>query len=114
MALDWIWSGGSASRSWEVDEANRLLAFFSTQGITTAGEQYTLDGTLIAPLHDLALVAVNAMTAVVSTAPTADRTAYVQALWDATTSSPVGDARYFTGLFDLVALLALSGSMQVI
>jgi oligosaccharide reducing-end xylanase len=109
MAFDWVWSGGSAS-AWEVKEANTLLAFLSSQGINTYGKIYTLGGQVVDSTRDMGAIAINGMTAMVSSAP--DRAAYMQATWN--NQSPMGDGRYFVGLFELVSLMVLGGMMHVI
>jgi oligosaccharide reducing-end xylanase len=111
MALDWVWSGGTAS-TWEVHEANTLVAFLLGQGITTYGKIYTLDGQVIDSTRDQSAIAINGMTALVSSASATDRAMFVQAVWN--NQSPMGDGRYFVGLFELISLMVLGGMMQVI
>ena len=63
MALDQIWSQtgqtDGAQYRWNLGEANLLLKFFTSAGIATYGTSYTLDGTVINPARELALVATN-------------------------------------------------------
>ena len=111
MVLDQIWSG---SDGWSVAEGNRLLGFFSSVGIDSYGGSYSLDGatTLSAP-HEVALVAMNGVSALTATELTdADRLAYVNAVWNL--DIPTGNARYYAGLVDLLALLVLGGQLQVL
>ncbi len=109
MALDWAWAKGEKD-DWEVDEANRLLMFFTGKGMATYGSAYSIDGTeVIDSLRDFALIAVNGTTAMVATS--AGKDAYVNAVWEM--STPTGPARYYSGILDLTALLILSGQYRV-
>jgi oligosaccharide reducing-end xylanase len=108
MALDWAWAK-SEPDPWVVDEANLLLKFFSMKGIDSYGTSYKLDGMLVDGTRDQALIAVNGVTAMVSI--NLDRAAYVNALWDMFT--PIGPARYYSGILELTALLILSGQYRV-
>ena len=103
--IDQIWSGGNA---WNVSESNQLLAFFSSQGINY-GRFFTLDGMVVDPMHDTSLVLANGIAAVAST--NMDRASYVSAVWNMDPQS--GDARYFSGILQMVALLILSGQFKV-
>jgi oligosaccharide reducing-end xylanase len=111
MALDWVWSGGTAS-AWEVDEANRLLTFLSGVGINNYGKIYTLGGQVIDPTRDMGAVAINGMTALVSSPSKVNPVPWVQAVWN--NQMPMGDARYFVGLFELISLMVLGDMMHVI
>jgi oligosaccharide reducing-end xylanase len=106
MALDQIWTTGVPD-DWEVSEADRLLNFFSSKGIDTYGATFTLDGTTtLDPTHDLALVACNGVTAIISS-KSFDRPKYVTNVW--AVPPPVGTGRYYTGILGLTSLLMLSG-----
>jgi oligosaccharide reducing-end xylanase len=106
MMIDRIWIGQAP---WEVVEANLLLGFFSSQGIDSYGTSYSLTGSVLTAAHDPSLVAVNGMTAMIGT--TADRATYVDRVWNMAT--PSGVPRYYSGILDLLALLALSGQLKV-
>jgi oligosaccharide reducing-end xylanase len=107
MALDRIWSG---SQPWVVDESNRVLQFFDDQGLTTYGQEYSLDGTNeIVSLHDMSLVAANGALALVAT--TRNRRDFVDEVWNLAT--PIGNPRYYVGIMQLLSLVMLSGQMQV-
>jgi oligosaccharide reducing-end xylanase len=106
LALDGIWFRGDP---WVVETSDRLLGFFWEQGIATYGTSYTLDGTVLDPAHEIALVVANGTLGVVATR--SERQNFVQAVWDLAT--PSGPARYYPGLLDLLALLVLSGRFQV-
>lgn len=109
MTLDRIWFG---SDPWEVEEADRLLAFFAGQGIDRYGQSYSLDGaTCMNPgcMRESALQYSNGVSALISNH--SQRTAFIQAVWD--TDPPSGGARYYTGMLHLLALLTLSGQYRV-
>jgi oligosaccharide reducing-end xylanase len=107
IVLDAIWQNGSA---FNVPEANKILTFFSGQGIDKYGTSYQLDGTGVDHSREPSLVVVNGVTALISKNP--DRKEYVQAVWDMPIRT--GENRYYTGILQLFALLALSGKMQVL
>jgi oligosaccharide reducing-end xylanase len=107
MALDQIWFDSDA---WLVEESERLLGFFTAEGIADYGKEYTLDGaTVVNAAHDVALVAANGTTALIAT--TDDRLAFIQAVWDI--EPPTGPGRYYSGVLYLLALLTLSGEYRV-
>jgi oligosaccharide reducing-end xylanase len=106
MVLDHVWF---AAEPWEVDESNRLIAFFAGQGIDQYGRQYSLDGVTIDPLHDASLVAVNGATALLTTS--SERFDFINAAWNL--SVPTGPARYYTGLLNVLSFLILSGRFRV-
>jgi oligosaccharide reducing-end xylanase len=108
MALDWAWTKGVRDQ-WQMDEANDLLKFFSSQGINIYGRTFTLDGTVVDGTHDLALVAANGVSAMV--ASTGAKAAFLNAIFDLDT--PTGPARYYAGILDLTALLILSGQYRI-
>jgi oligosaccharide reducing-end xylanase len=107
LALDGIWFPGADP--WVVDAANRLIGFFASQGLETYGKAYTLDGNVLDPTREVALVAANGAAAAIATR--AERLGFVQAVWDMET--PSGQARYYAGLLDLLSLLVLGGRFQV-
>jgi oligosaccharide reducing-end xylanase len=107
VAIDQIWSGGD---SWNVSESNKLLAYFSAQGINTYGRIFSLDGTTVNDsTRDPSLIAANGITAVAST--NSDRSSYVSAVWNM--DVPTGNGRYYSGILYIVSLLMLSGQFQV-
>lgn len=107
MTLDHVFTGAGP---WYEGESNSLLGFFSGQGLTSYGASYPLDGSrCIDCTRSLALVAMNGVSALPATQ--GSRTAFIQAVWDAAPTS--GDARYYDGLLQLLALLTLAGRLQV-
>ena len=106
IALDHSWF---AVDPWQVEQSNRLLDFFTAQGIDSYGNQYALDGTPRSSDHSAGLVAMNAVAAIAATTP--NRTAFVQALWDQ--PIPSGKWRYYDGMLHLLGLLHVSGNFRV-
>jgi oligosaccharide reducing-end xylanase len=64
FALDEIWIG---SDPWNVEEADRLVAFFFAEGIDTYGKAYTLDGTMLDMMRETALIVTNGTVAGIAT-----------------------------------------------
>jgi oligosaccharide reducing-end xylanase len=106
LALDGIWFPGDP---WVVETSDRIIGFFSSQGIDTYGKAYTLDGAVLDPAREIALVAANGALAGISTR--SDRVGFIQAVWDMPT--PSGGARYYAGMLHLLSLLVLGGRFQV-
>jgi len=117
VATDYEWFGaGREARSkkpetqeWEVTECNRLLDFFTSHGIDTYGNQYTLDGKELGKDHSPGLVAMNAVAAIAST--NANRKDFVEALWNA--PIPHGYYRYYDGMLYMLGLLQVSGNYRI-
>ena len=105
IGLDYEWF---ASDEREVEECNRLLDFFSSKGVNTYGNQFTLDGKDIPGDHSTGLVAMNAVACLASTIP--ERKEFVQALWDA--EIPQGHYRYYDGVLYMMGLLQVSGNFR--
>jgi len=105
VTLDGIWVGQSP---WPVEHSDRLIGFFAPLGMT--GTSYELDGTLVDPLPEPALVAANGIAALISTR--AERVDFVQDVWDLALVG--GTPRYYSGLLNILSLLTLSGRMKVI
>lgn len=106
VAIDWLWF---RSDVWETAQSDRILAFFSSQGITTYGNQYTLDGKMLGNDHSRGLVAMNAVACLASTADS--RRAYLQDLWNA--KVPTGFYRYYDGILYMLGMLQVSGQFRI-
>ena len=106
LVLDTIWIGAD---TWQTQEANRLIRFFNGQGIDQYGGVYALDGAVLDPMREPALVAANGAVAAIATE--AARNAFIQAAWDLET--PTGPNRYYTGLLHLFSLMVLGGQFRV-
>ncbi len=107
LALDTAWGGGSADHT---DLANRVLAFFTAQGLTTYGGSYSTTGSVLDPTRDVALIAANGALAVAASA--SNRSKFVSAVWSM--DIPTGQVRYYGGLLYLMSLMVLSGQYQVL
>jgi oligosaccharide reducing-end xylanase len=106
VAVDYAWF---AADEWEVEQSNRLLDFFHSQGIGSYANQFTLDGEPLCSDHSLGLVAMNA---VAGLAATTDKTSdFVQELWDA--CPPAGKWRYYDGMLYMLSLLHASGNFRI-
>jgi oligosaccharide reducing-end xylanase len=106
LALDALWGSATAA---EGDNADRVLAFFTAQGLDKSGFTYKLDGTVIDGTREVGLVAMNGALAVASSR--ANRADFVNAVW--TMEIPSGAQRYYDGILYLVSLLVLSGQYRV-
>ncbi len=105
-AMDWLWFRRDA---WQVAQSNRLLRFFAEQGISTYGNQFTLEGRPLDTPHSGGLVAMNAVAALAATDPV--RWTFVRALWDLPV--PTGRYRYYDGVLYLIGLLQCSGNFRI-
>ncbi len=104
--VDWSWWAKDIR---ERELSDRLLAFFASQGITTYGNQFTLDGRPLSTDHSTGLVAMNAVAALAATTPRAD--SFVAELWN--TPVPSGQYRYYDGMLYMLGLLHCSGEFRV-
>ena len=106
IAIDYTWF---AKDKWEIEQSNRLLRFFYSQGIDTYGHLYTVDGQVLAKDHRTGLVAVNAVAAL--SANIEQRKEFVEALWNI--KVPDGIERYYDGMLYLLAMLQVSGNFKI-
>jgi endo-1,4-beta-D-glucanase Y len=107
-AFDYHW--------WAADDSvkglsDTLLSFFHGQGISSYGNQYTLDGTELDSTHSLGLVSTNAAAALAATSdPSVHADEFVQELWN--TTPQYGNYRYYDGLLQYMAFLHVSGNFR--
>jgi oligosaccharide reducing-end xylanase len=107
MTLDHVFHG---EEPWYTAESDKLLAFFASQGLASYGSTFPLDGSgCIDCLHALSLVAMNGVSALPATS--ADKSAFVEAVWNAVPTD--GPQRYYDDLLHLLALLTLGGRLRV-
>lgn len=106
VAVDYAWF---AADPWEIEQSNRLLDFFYSQGIDRYVNQYALDGKPLSSDRSSGLVAMNAVAALVATDNRAPE--FVEALWD--TQIPSGRWRYYDGMLYVLALLHVSGNFRI-
>jgi oligosaccharide reducing-end xylanase len=105
-SVDWSW-WRKAPREQQLSD--RIQAFFFSQGLSTYGDLYTLDGKPLQSHHSTGLVATNAVASLAATNPRAKR--FVEALWDA--PIPAGQQRYYDGMLYLLSLLHCSGQFRI-
>jgi oligosaccharide reducing-end xylanase len=106
VAVDYLWF---AKDVWEINQSNRLLNFFYSEGIKQYGVLYTLDGKKLSNDHSAGLVAMNAVAALAST--NANRKEFVEELWNLTV--PAGEYRYYDGMLYMLAMLEVSGNFRI-
>ena len=110
LVIDELWGTSQGlQKNYQLSPINRMLQFFSSEGLDTYGSEYSLDGTQIVTTHTVELVLANAVIASISTVP--DRKAYLQAAWDL--APPEGPPRYYSGILYLVTNLILSGQFRL-
>ncbi|MEO6603475.1 MAG: glycosyl hydrolase family 8 [Polyangiaceae bacterium] len=106
LALDAAWGGGRADQT---AIANRVLAFFTKQGLNTYGAAYSIDGTVLDSAREAGLVSVNG--ALASAGTVTNRTAFVNAVWSQ--AIPNRSIRYYDGILYLMSVLVLSGQYRI-
>ncbi|HWI94197.1 MAG TPA: glycosyl hydrolase family 8 [Flavisolibacter sp.] len=104
--VDWSW--------WHRDEraiqrSKRLLKFFESEGMSSYGNQYTLDGKKLQSGQPTGLIACNATAALADTSTNALK--FVRTLWDR--DVPTGRYRYYDSMLMMMALLHCSGEFKV-
>lgn len=105
-SFDWAWFRRDVR---ERVLADRLQAFFESQGLSSYVANYTLAGEPLVTYRSTGLIAMNAVASLAATEPRARD--FVQALWDL--SPPSGQFRYYDGLLYLMALLHVAGEYRV-
>ncbi len=107
IGLDYEWFRAD---EWEVEEANKIQAFFSDKSpadyrrYTIAGEPFEEKS-----LHPVGLLATNAMASLAADGPYAKSS--IELFWQ--TPIRTGDRRYYDNCLYLFALLALSGNYRI-
>jgi oligosaccharide reducing-end xylanase len=104
--MDWAWWGKDVR---ERQLSDRIQAFFESEGLSTYGNQFTLDGKQFSSDHSAGLVAMNAVAGLAATHPRAKQ--FVEALWNA--SVPTGQERYYDGMLYMLATLHCSGEFRI-
>jgi oligosaccharide reducing-end xylanase len=105
-SVDWAWWAADVR---ERELSDRLQAFFESKGLSTYGNQFTLEGSQIGNAHSTGLVATNAVASLAATHPRAKN--FVEALWN--TPIPSGQWRYYDGMLQLLGLLHCSGEFRI-
>ncbi|MEO5681265.1 MAG: glycosyl hydrolase family 8 [Chitinophagaceae bacterium] len=122
IAMDYNWFG--KDKVWQQQYAQRIQKFFRSQGITTFGDQFNLDGTRPDSIlqaggfkklrHSIGLLATVASTSLINKEKSGN--AFISELWNARLE-PYEDGYfdpYYDGLLYLFSLLHLSGEYQII
>jgi endo-1,4-beta-D-glucanase Y len=106
IAMDYAWF---AEDAWAMDFCDTLQAFFHSHGVSTHGNQYSLDGTELSSDHSPGLVGMNAVAALAArTQKTWD---FVEEFWGAEMTT--GKWRYYDGMLYMLALLHMSGNYRI-
>ena len=106
VAVDYAWF---AADPWQVEQSNRILHFFASQGIDSYPNQFTLDGTPLSGDHSTGLISMAAV-ATLAADPELGKP-FVQKLWDA--QIPSGKWRYYDGTLYMLSLLHVSGNFKI-
>lgn len=106
-SVDWAW--------WKKDPeeqklSNRIQSFFASQGMSTYGSSYTLDGKELGRRHAIGLISTNAVASLAATHPMAKD--FVKALWNAPIPQKLV-ARYYDGLLYIMSFLYCSGEYKI-
>lgn len=113
-SVDWSWWRKAPQ---EQQLSDHLQAFFWSQGISSYGDLFLLDGKPFRaqdgkPMHahhSTGLLATNAVASLAATNP--HEKDFVEALWD--TPVPSGQMRYYDGMLYLMSLLHCSGEFRI-
>jgi len=106
VGVDYAWFRPS---EWHVEQSNRLLDFFASQGMDDYKAEYLLTGEPQVSHRSPGLIATNAVAALAAS-PEKGKP-FVQALWDQTL--PTGQYRYYDGLLMMLGLLQVSGNFRI-
>jgi len=107
VAVDYAWF---AADPWQIEQSNRLQAFFHNQGMGTYSDKYPIDGSeALSPWHSEGLVATNAAASLA--ASTELSWEFIEEFWN--TPLPTGQWRYYSGLLYMLSLLHLSGQFRI-
>jgi oligosaccharide reducing-end xylanase len=106
IGVDYAWFRADP---WEVEQSNRLLDFFASQGMDEYKAEYYLTGEPQVAHRSPGLIATNAVAALAAD-PEKGRP-FVQALWDL--GIPTGKYRYYDGLLIMLGLLQVSGNFRI-
>ncbi len=106
IAIDYQWF---ARDKWAIEQSNRLLNFFYSQGVEKYPNQYTLDGKPLSNDRSPGLISMNAVAALAST--NENKIEFVEGLWNL--PIPSGTWRYYDGMLYLLAMLQVSGNFRI-
>ena len=106
VGMDYVWFAPS---QWHVEQSNRLLSFFASQGMDDYKAEYLLTGEPQVGHRSPGLMATNAVAALAADREIGEP--FVQALWDQ--PLPTGQYRYYDGLLMMLGLLQVSGNFRI-
>ena len=106
VGMDYVWFAPS---QWHVEQSNRLLNFFASQGMDDYKAEYLLTGEPQVGHRSSGLMATNAVAALAADREIGEP--FVQALWDQ--PLPTGQYRYYDGLLMMLGLLQVSGNFRI-
>jgi len=107
VAVDYAWF---AADPWQIEQSNRIQAFFHAAGMGTYSDKWRVDGSeALTPWHSLGLVATNAVASLAATEPIAWE--FIEEFWNAPLTT--GRYRYYDGLLYMLSLLQLSGQFRI-
>ena len=106
VGMDYVWFAPS---EWHVEQSNRLLNFFASQGINDYKAEYLLTGEPQVEHRSPGLMATNAVAALAADREIGEP--FVQAFWDQ--PIPTGQYRYYDGLLMMLGLLQVSGNFRI-
>jgi oligosaccharide reducing-end xylanase len=121
-ALDWVWWGADP---WQVEQSNRVLAFFAKQPADDWPDHLKVDGTVVRRGEKSPGLYAMAAAAGLAADPALARP-FVQRLWDMPVPDDKGrdndgireegslrSWRYYDGLLTMIALLEVSGKFRI-
>lgn len=113
-SVDWSWWRKAPE---EQQLSDRIQRFFASQGVTTYGPVYTLDGKLLGATpgltpegHPAGLAGTNAVAGLAATDRARARL-FTEALWN--TPIPSGGSRYYDGMLYLMSLMHAAGEFRI-
>lgn len=106
VGMDYVWFRPS---DWHVEQSNRLLSFFASQGLDDYKAEYLLTGEPQVGHRSSGLMATNAVAALAADREIGEP--FVQALWDQ--ALPTGQYRYYDGMLMMLGLLQVSGNFRI-
>ncbi len=107
VAMDHVWF---AADPWQVEQTDRLLAFFHDLGIGSYNTRFRIDGEPVNPQHrSTGLIATNAAAAMAASSDI--KWDFIEEFWN--TPIPSGQYRYYDGLLYFMSVLNLSGNFRI-
>lgn len=105
IACDYAWW---AKDDWATTHADTIQAFFTSQGVDSYGNQWTVTGTELETDHSPGMVAMNAVASLA--ASNSQTWAFLEDLWNIRPTT--GTYRYYDGCLYMMGLLHCSGNFR--